>query len=308
MAEKYLMEITLLPEKLRRLAIPGRLEFANGHGGLPLVKVHTPWSTAEIYLLGAHVAGFQKNGGPPLLFMSARSYFAGGKAIRGGVPICLPWFGPRDGEPAHGFARVASWEMVETAAAPDGAVTIRFRLPEDPARPDWSALHAEYVVTVAETLALELTAANASADQTLTLENCLHTYFQVGDLGAVALAGLEGAPFDDFAAGAGGARRPGDMAPLAITRETNRVYPDNTATVEIRDAKFNRVIRVEKFNSRSTVVWNPWTTQKLPEDFDPAEHQHMVCVESGNVKQNQLSLPPGKISTLKVVLGSSPLK
>ena len=73
-------------------------------------------------------------------------------------------------------------------------------------------------------------------------------------------------------------------------QETNRVYPDTTGTVEIRDENLKRTIRVEKFNSNSTVVWNPWTTQKMPDDFDPAEHQNMVCVESGNVKQNKLSL------------------
>ena len=65
---------------------------------------------------------------------------------------------------------------------------------------------------------------------------------------------------------------------------------------------------MEKFNSKSTVVWNPWTTQKLPDDFDPAEHRQMVCVESGNVKQNKISLAPGKTSALKVVLSSAPLK
>ena len=96
-------------------------------------------------------------------------------------------------------------------------------------------------------------------------------------------------------------------AALHITRETNRVYPDNTGTVEITDFKLRRTIRVEKFHSRSTVVWNPWTTQKLPNDFDPAEHQHMVCVESGNVKQNKISLAPGASSALKVILGSAPL-
>jgi D-hexose-6-phosphate mutarotase len=95
---------------------------------------------------------------------------------------------------------------------------------------------------------------------------------------------------------------------LRIAKETNRVYPGNTASVEIHDEKLQRKIRVEKFNSKSTVVWNPWTTQKLPDDFDPAEHKHMVCVESGNVKQNKIFLAPGKTSALKVILTSTPLK
>ena len=95
---------------------------------------------------------------------------------------------------------------------------------------------------------------------------------------------------------------------LRITKETNRVYPDSTSTVAIHDEKLQRMIRVEKFNSKSTVVWNPWTTQKLPDDFDPAEHRHMVCVESGNVKQNKILLAPGKTAALKVVLSTGPLQ
>jgi D-hexose-6-phosphate mutarotase len=302
------MEINLVPEKLRRLEIPGRVEIVNGHGGLPLVKVRTPWSAAEIYLNGAHVTHFQKNGAPPLIFMSRKSYFAPGKAIRGGVPICFPWFGPRAGEPAHGFARFSAWELVKTAVADNGTVTAHFALPEIAGRENWKSLRSEFIVTVGETLAMELVATNESCGETLVIENCLHTYFQVGDIGAVLLTGLENALFDDFAFGAGGERRPAENAPLRITQETNRVYPDNAAAVEIHDAQLKRTIRVEKFNSNSTVVWNPWTTQKMPEDFDQAEHRQMVCVESGNVKQNKLSLAPGKTSALKVVLSSAPLK
>jgi D-hexose-6-phosphate mutarotase len=298
------MQINVIPEKLRRLEIPGRVEIVNGHGGLPLVKVRTPWSTAEIYLHAAHITGFQKNGEPPLLFLSAKSYFADGKAIRGGVPICFPWFGPRDGEPAHGFARFMAWELIQATAAADGVVTIHFALPKIPSRPAWQALRTELIVTVAETLTMELVATNESCDETFSIENCLHTYFQIGDLNQISLTGLQGTPFDDFAAGAAGARKVENDSVLRIAKETNRVYPDNTATVEIHDAKLKRTIRVEKSQSNSTVVWNPWTTQKLPDDFDPAEYTQMVCVESGNVKQNKLSLAPGKTAALKVVLHS----
>ncbi len=302
------MENNLISESLRRLAIPGRVEITTGHGQLPLVKITTPWSTAEIYLLGAHITGFQKVGEPPLLFMSAKSWFADGKPIRGGVPICYPWFGPREGGPGHGLARILAWELVATSAAPDGRVTVHLRLPQAALKPEWAALRTEFVLTVAETLTMELIATNTSADQRVVIENCLHTYLQVGDIHAVSLAGLQNAPFDDFAFGANGARRAGDPAPLRITQETNRVYPGNAATVEIYDEKLKRLIRVEKLNSQSTVVWNPWTTQAMPEDWGANEHLNMVCVESGNVKQNKISLAPGQTTALKVVLSSAPLK
>jgi D-hexose-6-phosphate mutarotase len=281
------------------------VELVSGKGGRPRVKIQTPWSTAEIYLHGAHVAGFQKNGEPPLLFLSAKSHFAAGKPIRGGVPICFPWFGGRDGDVAHGFARIVAWQLVKTAVSPGGVVTLCFALPEIPGREAWKNLRTEFVVTVADTLTMELVAANDSCDATLEIENCLHTYFHVGDIGEVSIIGLQGAFFLDNAAGGNGVRKMENDPFLRITKETNRIYPDNTRAVEIRDAYLKRTVRVEKFNSKSTVVWNPWTTQNLPDDFDPAEHRHMICVESGNVKQDKISLAPGESSALKVNLSST---
>ena len=174
-------------------------------------------------------------------------------------------------------------------------------------REAWKKLRTEFVVTVADTLTMELVATNESA-AALEIENCLHTYFHVGDIGAVSLSGLAGAAYLNFAEGDNGVPRPAENFPIRITRETNRTYLDTTSSVEVRDGNLKRTIRVEKFNSQSTVIWNPWTTQKLPDDFDPAEHKNMVCVESGNVKQNKISLAPGATSALKVVLSSLPLK
>jgi len=286
--------------------IHGRVAVVTGNGGLPKILVTTKFSAAEIYLHGAHVTHFQKNGEPPLIFMSRKSHFAVGEAIRGGVPICFPWFGNRDGEPSHGFARITEWKLIKTAAAPDGSVALTLALPQIPGRRAWNNLRTEFIVTVADKLAMELIASNNSPTA-IEIENCLHTYFQVGDITQVSISGLENLPFDDFASGAGGASRAGENAALRITQETNRVYPNHAGIVEIRDEKLRRAIRVEKSGSDSTVVWNPWTTQKLPDDFDPAEHKRIVCVESGNVKQNKISLAPGKTAALKVVLSSLPI-
>ncbi len=288
--------------------IAGRVEIVNGHGGLSLLKIKTPGSTAEIYLHGAHVAGFQKNGEPPLIFVSAKSHFAAGKPIRGGVPICFPWFGGRDGEPAHGFARLTEWQLVKTAAAPDGTVTVTLALPEIPGREAWKNLRTEFVVTVGDKLTMELTTANESCDGVVEFEACLHTYFHVGDIGAVSVSGLEGAAYLNFAEGDNAAPRPAESFPIRINRETNRTYCGTTSAVEIRDEKLHRVLRVEKSGSQSTVVWNPWTTQKMPEDWGANEYLNMVCVESGNVKADKISLAPGKASVLKVVLSSTALK
>ncbi len=292
-------------EQLRQFEVPGVVTIASGSGGLPKINIRTERSAAEIYLHGAHVTCFQKNGEEPLLFLSRKSRFTPGEAIRGGVPICFPWFGPREGEPAHGFARVSAWELTDIAAKNGGSVTARFQLPKAALKAEWSALRTKLAVTITDKLMMELITTNESAEKVLEIENCLHTYFYTGDISTVSIAGLQGLPFDDFAAGAGGALQAGDQSALRITQETNRVYPNATGTVEIRDENLQRTVRVEKFGSHSTVVWNPWTTQKMPDDFDPAEHQNMVCVESGNVKQNKILLAPGKTTALKVVLSST---
>ena len=299
-----IMETRILPEWMRKFGIPGRLAIAAGNGGLPKIDITNPASEAEIYLHGAHITGYRKTGEPPLLFMSTKSHFAPGEPVRGGVPLCFPWFGPRRGEPAHGLARILTWEPAERPVADSAGVTIRLRLPRQSLKAEWSALRTEFIVTIAETLAMELAATNESPDQDMEIENCLHTYFQISDIGAISIAGLAGLPFDDFAAGAAGARRCEPDSVLRITKETNRVYANHSGAVEIRDTQFGRMIRVEKSGSQSTVVWNPWTTQKLPDDFDPAEHRRMICVESGNVKQNRITLSPGETARLKVLISS----
>jgi glucose-6-phosphate 1-epimerase len=280
-------------------------ELTTGKGGLPMLKIQTPWSDAEIYLHGAHVTHFQKKGEPPLLFLSRQSKFATDKAIRGGVPICYPWFGSRAGEAAaHGFARISAWEFLEGVTAPDGAVRVRLGLPQKNLKPEWAPRRTEFIVTAADTLTMELAATNTSPDKTLEIENCLHTYFHVGDITAIAIAGLQGATYLDNSTDGKGRRTVDNDPILKVTRETNRIYLDTTHNVEIRDEKLRRTVQVQKFNSHSTVVWNPWTTQKLGDDFDQAEHQNMVCVEAGNVKENKIMLSPNQISRLKVVISS----
>ncbi|HVW06622.1 MAG TPA: D-hexose-6-phosphate mutarotase [Vicinamibacterales bacterium] len=292
-------------EELHRHDIPGHVSIVAGEAGLPKVVVHTDVSAAEIYLHGAHVTHFQKHGDEPLLFLSQRSGFGPRVPIRGGVPICHPWFGPRGDEPAHGLARLVDWRLAGTSAASDGSVTVRFALPS--LGDEWGSLDTTFVVTISDVLTLTLTTTRTGGDAPLRVESCLHTYFHVGDVETITLAGLKDASFDDFAFGANGARRVEHDSALRIFQETNRVYPDNTSTVEIHDRSLGRIIRVEKSGSRSTVVWNPWTTQKMPDDFDQADYRRMVCVESGNVKQDATMLGPGDTTTLTVVARSVPI-
>jgi D-hexose-6-phosphate mutarotase len=284
----------------------GRVTFLDGQGELPLLEISTRWSTAEIYLHGAHVTRFNKKGESPLLFLSQCSRFEQGQPIRGGIPVILPWFGQREGMGQHGFARVKTWELKEFAPAPDGSVSVRLRLPDYPEASSFPSFTADYIVTVNEALTLQLVVTNRSGDQDLAFEDCLHTYFETGDIEGVSISGLKGVDYLDKVAGF--AKKTEAEDAIRITSEVDRIYMNTTATVEIQDAYQGRIIRVETSGSKSTVVWNPWTAkaQQMP-DFGNEEYERMICVESGNVGPNALKLKPGESSTLSVTLSSERL-
>jgi len=279
------------------LEIPGHLTLAGGNGGLAKAVVETRWSSAEIYLYGAQVTGFQKKGEAPLLFMSGSSKFQSGTPIRAGVPVIFPWFGPREGLPAHGFARTSTWDLVETSLLDDGKVRLCFSLQSI------DFYHVQHIVTVGETLSLELVVTNR-ADSDAIFETCLHTYFQVSAIDQISITGLANTGYIDKGRDVG----PLETSPsIRIADEVDRVYYDTAAAVEIEDPGYRRTIRVEKSGSLSTVVWNPWIeTSRHMADLGDDEYLQMVCVESGNVGKNKITLPPGETAVLKVELSSQP--
>jgi glucose-6-phosphate 1-epimerase len=299
------MVSTDIPDGLKRFEIPGRLALLEGNGELPKIEVTTDWSSAEIYLHGAHVTDFQKKGEAPLLFTSQFSRFKQGQAIRGGIPIIFPWFGAREGEPSHGFARISDWTLHEATALPEGGVTLRFSLPETAENATWPAFTANYVVRVTDVLELELIITNAAADQPFSFESCLHTYFAVGDVSAVSVTGLNGTEYLDRTENL---QKVETSDAFKINTEVDRTFLDTNGPVEIIDSKLRRKIRIEKENSLSTVVWNPWSakSQQMP-DFGNEEYKKMICIESGNVGKNRAVLAPGTSSVLKVRLSSSRL-
>jgi len=277
-----------------------------GNGEMTKVEVTTDWSSAEIYLHGAHVTDFHKRGEPPMLFMSQCSQFAENHPIRGGIPLVFPWFGPREGMPGHGFARLAEWDLHEVTTVPDGGVSLRFGLPESSMRAMFAPFMANYVVTITDRLSLELLITNASDDEPFAFENCLHTYFAVSDLKDISIRGLQGARYLDTLQG--NAEKTEGAEAIRFDSEVDRIYYNTDATVEIVDPGLQRRITIEKSGAASTVVWNPWAhkSQQMP-DFGNEEFSRMVCVESGNVGPNRMVLPPGRTAALKVILSSQSL-
>jgi len=291
---------------MEKTQTPGRVMFLDGQGELPMIGISTMWSSAEVYLQGAHLTTFRKHGEPPLTFMSQCSCFNDGQPIRGGVPVIFPWFGMREGMGNHGFARVKNWELKEFAPAPDGSVSVRFRLPDCPEASAFPPFTADYVITVSQVLKLQLIITNKAAEDPMTFESCFHTYFEVGDVTAISIVGLKGVSYLDKVANFAPRQETSDA--IRIASEVDRIYLDTTGPVEIHDPRLARKILIEKQGSNSTVVWNPWIarSQQMP-DFGNDEYQRMVCIETGNVSSNQITLPPGRSSTLTATLSTLPL-
>ena len=278
----------------RTLELPSSVELGMGEGGLAVVRVFGPAGTAEVYLRGAHVSAWAPAGGTPVIWMSEQSEFAPGIPLRGGVPICFPWFAghPTDASaPSHGFARLADWQLVEAREAGDDVVLV-FQLTDTEATRSSAWPHrfeARYTITVGAELTLSLQVTNRDSE-TVTFEEALHTYFAVADIRQTTVAGLESAPFIDRLSGA----KPAESTPVRFEAETDRIYLNTTATTTVTDAATDRAITVSTQGSASTVVWNPWIDKAAAmADFGDDEYTGMVCVETCNIRDNAITLAPG---------------
>jgi D-hexose-6-phosphate mutarotase len=291
-----------LTQLKKKFEIQDGLTLSMDRDGLIKAVVESDHGTAEIYLKGAHVTSFQQKEEKLLLFMSPSAKIPRGNMLHGGIPICFPWFGHREGETlSHGFARNSIWDLVETKKESDGSVSLSLQLPCSVFKQaGWSPVDVQYRVTVGKKLQLELLVHNTTTIP-FSYEECFHSYFLVGDIGEVTIHGLKGLSYldknEDFAM----KKELSDELP--ILGETNSVYLNSQAPIEIHDSSLCRTIRIEKENSRSTVVWNPWDKKsKEIVDFGLEDYQHMLCVESGNVKEYMITLAPGETSTTKVQL------
>lgn len=267
-----------------------------GEGGLERARVTGSRADAEVYLQGAHVTHWQPRGGTPVLFVASRAVYAPGKAIRGGVPLIFPWFGPHatdKSKPMHGFARSRPWRVTATDTAPDGTVTLELGLDDDTAtRALWPhPFRARYRVTVGDTLAMALEVTNTGTAP-FTFEAALHTYFAVGDIRRAGVRGLENTTFIDKVDGF--TRKRHGAEPLTLTGETDRVFLGTRTACVVDDPALRRRLRVDKTGSASTVVWNPWAA-KCAEmaDMGPDDWRSMICVETANAADDAVTAAPG---------------
>ena len=287
-------------------------------GDLLCAEIRTDAAEATIALQGAHIVQWRPGGQQPALFLSERSEFTTGKAIRGGVPVIWPWFGPRtpvvNAAPAHapksashGIARTAVWQLAFAALAGED-LHLTFTLGPSPESRALGFDHFRlaYEVVVGRSLTMRLTVAN-DGPEPLRFEEALHSYLAVSDVARAELRGLEETEFLDKRADSE-RKREGRRA-IVLNRTTDRVYLNTETTCTITDASLARVLQISKGHSRNTVVWNPWAelTRDLA-DMEPEGWHGMLCVESANVGEAAIALAPGTAHTMTATIAMLPIE
>ncbi len=295
--------MTSIDELNRRFAIPGVAQITAGSGGLPRISITTPLATAEIYLHGAQVTSWRPVGGEDVIFLSEHSQFQPGKAIRGGIPVCFPWFRNKVDDPkapSHGVVRTKSWELDSVERHGDAVVVSLSTVSDEGTRAWWPYdFRLVHRATIGSVLTQELVATNTGASPA-RFEEALHTYYRVGDAAQVRITGLDGVAYLDNTDGNREKRQAGD---IVFTAQTDRAYLNTTHAVEIFDPVLRRRIRLEKQNSRTTVVWNPWSTgAQTLSDLGDEEWRTMACVEASNMRVYPVDLAAGQQHTMKTVI------
>ncbi|WP_339736472.1 D-hexose-6-phosphate mutarotase [uncultured Sunxiuqinia sp.] len=299
---KSMIDIDLLDEKY---SIEGEIGFMEMEGELPFISVSNKYAQADICLYGAHVMSFTPHKTMELLWMSPTSFSEEGKAIRGGIPVCFPWFGPHPTDPKkpqHGFGRLIYWDVVETKSEANGETLIRFQLnASEETKAYWPHnFTAELAITVGTKLQLALKVTNSS-QEAFEYSAALHSYFNVSGIENCTIEGLQGTKYFNQLTGDHEVQ---EEPVLKINEPVTRHYLDTETPVVIADPVFRRRILVEKAGSRVTTVWNPGeeATAGIPDIPDDGYHA-FICVEATNAFNNCITLAPGKSHETTAIIG-----
>lgn len=273
-----------LTELNAKFAIKGKLEFVEQAPGVVLAKIANEFATATVSLYAGQVLTFQPVEAAPVLWLSEKAFYEPGKAIRGGIPVCWPWFGPHasdSSKPAHGFVRTAQWDVVGSRQLDGGQIELTLQIVDSEAtRAMWPhAFELTQVITVGEHLNVSLTTRN-TGKEAFEISEALHTYFKVGDIRQIGVLGLEETSFLDKV---DGGKEKTQSGPVQFAGETDNVYLNTESSNAITDPVLERSIILGKTDSHTTVVWNPWVDKCAKMADTPADDwQHFVCVEAAN--------------------------
>lgn len=270
-------------ELLQRLTIPGRIDFRSGPASSQCLELTALGGERILVSLhGAQVLSWLDKREEEQLFVSKRASFQAGKAIRGGIPIVFPQFGPGP-LPNHGFARTSIWSPIHSALTSDGGTEVRLELMSSPdTERIWPfKFRAEILHKITDRLTTVLRVQNQGISD-LFYQCAFHTYFRIASPGTIEISGLEGCGYQDNLDN----RREcfGDEKRLKIDREIDRIYSGTPGILEIDDVTGNRRITVSKVGTPDAVVWNPWIERsKQIGDLEAEEYLRFICLEPGAI-------------------------
>lgn len=286
-----------------RFDLPGLARVTTGNGGQPCVRIETAAASGEIYLHGAHITSWRPAGAADVIFLSSRANWGEHDAIRGGIPVCAPWFRNKSDAPKapkHGLVRTKSWDLEAVESASEG-VRVTMVTTNDPAGRQWWPYDftLRLRATFGESLHVELDYIN-QASETVTVAEALHTYLAVGDVRHVSISGLDAARYLDNVDHNREKRQQGEFHFL---NETDNAFLDTTSHLVVTDCSLQRRIHVAKSGSHSTVVWNPSVEGASGiSDLGDGEWARFACVEACNVLTCAVKVDSGATHTLATTL------
>ena len=283
-------------DQLCEYEIENELQFVDIEHGFTYIEINNAKAHATISTYSGQVLSYRpKSQKDDLLFVSEKAYYEDGKAIKGGIPVCWPWFGadPDDlGRPAHGFVRNRQWEVTGSESLANGATKVVLAMVDsDQTREIWPhPFKLSIEITVGDSLRVALVTHN-SGDESIIISQALHTYFYVGDISKVQVLGLDGIDYldkvDEFA-------EKTQSGPVTINGEVDRIYKGVTGELVIDDASLGRRIRITSRGCSTAVVWNPWSEIAASMgDLDDDDYKKMICVETANAGPETVEIAAG---------------
>ncbi len=272
--------------------------------GFEYIEIVNKSAAAKVALQGGHIFHYQQQGKKPLLWLSKKSHFESGKAIRGGIPICWPWFGKHPTDPSlpqHGFARTSTFKLLESSEPDENTTELVLMLQSSTETLTLWPYQFQLVlrITIGPRLIVALTTKNYDS-KSFTISSALHSYFAVSYIDSITVQGLDETEYWDSVSDETKIQK----GFIRINEEVDRVYQNTGSPLFLYDT--DRIIQIQPEGSSSAVVWNPWIDKsKKMADMQDEAYKTMLCIETANALKDARQLEPGEEHTLSVTLSES---
>ncbi len=282
-----------------KFGLDNRLRFSESSTGLVTVELRFEQATLELYLHGAHVTSYRPHINHEVLWMSDTAVYQTGKAMRGGIPLCWPWFGAHAHNPEraqHGYARTSHFSVLSTSA---DAQATSITLTLDPAAApyaEWqNSACLEVEIRLSDSLWMEMRTTNKS-NSTLTVSNALHSYYRISSRDRISIPDVTGLTYLDKPQHY---KQLQQTSAIEINGEVDRVYLEPPSKIELLDSGRQLSTSISSWGNHNLVIWNPGEKNaKAMSDFDDQGFEQMLCIEPANALDQSINIKPAECHRL----------